>query len=219
MKRIALIAASSAAALAATFAVAQPQPVPPAGGSGSSRDMTQQERTDQRDQRRTEQMEARMKERLERAQTRMNERFAKLRADMKLKPEQVPLFDAVENTVKKGMEQRRQGFAAMREQRENFRHADIMERLDAMASRQAARATRSKELADAVRPLWSTLSDEQKTVARRAVREAFSEGRARMERMGENMRDRWQDRRGGRDRDGDDRGSGRGRYHSDDDNN
>ncbi|MGO4674143.1 Spy/CpxP family protein refolding chaperone [Bosea sp. 2YAB26] len=219
MKRIALIAASSAAALAATFAVAQPQPVPPAGGSGSSRDMTQQERTDQRDQRRTEQMEARMKERLERAQTRMNERFAKLRADMKLKPEQVPLFDAVENTVKKGMEQRRQGFAAMREQRENFRHADIMERLDAMASRQAARATRSKELADAVRPLWSTLSDEQKTVARRAVREAFSEGRARMERMGENMRDRWQDRRGGRDHDGDDRGSRRGRYHSDDDNN
>lgn len=219
MKRIALIAASSAAALAATFAIAQPQPIPPAGGSESSRDMTRQERTEQRDQRRTEQMEARMKERVERAQTRMNERFAKLRTDMKLKPEQVPLFDAVENTVKKGMEQRREGFAAMREQRENFRHADIMERLDAMASRQAARATRSKELADAVRPLWSTLSDEQKTVARRAVREAFSEGRDRMERMRENMRERWQDRRGGRDHDGDDRGSRRGRYDSDDDNN
>ncbi|KFC67173.1 hypothetical protein FG93_04148 [Bosea sp. LC85] len=221
MKRIALIAASSAAALAATFAIAQPQPqpVPPAGGSESSRDMTRQERMEQRDQRRAEQMEARMKERFERAQARMNERFAKLRTDMKLKPEQVPLFDAVENTVKKGMEQRREGFAAMREQRDNFRHADIMERLDAMASRQAARATRSKELADAVRPLWSTLSDEQKTVARRAVREAFSEGHDRMERMRENMRERWQDRRGGWDRDDDDRGSRRGRYDSDDDHN
>jgi hypothetical protein len=191
MKRIALIAASSVAALAATFAIAQPQPVPPASGDSGMR----QERSETREQRRTEGRE-RFAERM---QTRMNERLAKLRADMNLKPEQVPLFERVEALIKKNAEDRRSRWASMREQRESFRHADIMERLDMMAGRQAERATHSKEMADAVRPLWTTLSDEQKTVARRAVREAMSEGRGRMERM----RDRMDERRGGRDRDDD----------------
>lgn len=190
MKRIALIAASSAAALAATLAIAQPQPVPPVGGS----DATRQERAEQRDQRRSEWRERRA----EQMQQRMNERLAKLRADLKLKPEQVPLFDTLEGVIKQGAEKRREQWSAMREQRENFRHADIMERLDMMASRQAERAQRSKVLADAVRPLWTTLSDEQKTVMRRAVREAMATGRQRMERMMERMHDRYEDRRGGR---------------------
>jgi hypothetical protein len=193
MKRIALIAASSAAALAATLAIAQPQPLPQAGGS--DRDNTRQERAEQREQRRTEWRERRA----ERMQARLNERLAKLRTDMNLKPEQVPLFEAVENAVKKNAEQRRERWTAMRERRETYRHADIMEKLDMTANRQAERAARSKELADTVRPLWATLSDEQKTVARRAVREAIADGRGRMERM----RERWNDRRGGRDGDDD----------------
>ncbi len=178
MKQMALIAASSIAALAATFAVAQPQPVPPAGGGGD-RDGMRQERSETREQRREEWRERRA----ERAQNRLNERFAKLREEMKLRPEQTALFDKVETVVKQRFEQRRERWEAMREQRRNLRHADIMERLDAMASRQAERAGRSRELADAVRPLWVTLSDEQKTVARRAVREAMAEGRERMRRM------------------------------------
>lgn len=191
MKRIALIAASSAAALAATLAIAQPQPVPQAGSS--DRDSTRQERTEQREQRRTEWRERRA----EQMQARLNERLAKLRTDMNLKPEQVPLFEAVENVVKKSAEQRRERWTAMRERRETYRHADIMEKLDMTANRQSERAARSKELADTVRPLWATLSDEQKTVARRAVREAIADGRGRMARM----RERWHERRG---RDGDD---------------
>ena len=108
----------------------------------------------------------------------------------------------------------------MREQRELYRDADIMERLDMRANRQAERATRSKELADAVRPLWSTFSDEQKTVARRAVRQAMSEGRERMREMrGRSME--WHGR-GDRDRHGDDdrgprRWRDRGHDHDDDD--
>ncbi|WP_439496768.1 Spy/CpxP family protein refolding chaperone [Bosea sp. (in: a-proteobacteria)] len=203
MKRIALIAASSAAALAATLAIAQPQPVPQAGGS--DRDNTRQERTEQREQRRSEWRERRA----EQMQARLNERLAKLRTDMNLKPEQVPLFEAVENAVKKNAEQRRERWTAMREQRETYRHADIMEKLDMTANRQSERAARSKELADTVRPLWATLSDEQKTVARRAVREAIADGRGRMERM----RERWSERRGGRD--GDDHGPRRWRDRSD----
>lgn len=200
MKRIALIAAASAAAVAATFALAQPQPLPQAGPDGAS---PRQERAENREQRRTEGRERRA----ERMEARLNERLAKLRTDMKLKPEQVPLFEAVERVIRGNAEKRREAWAAMRETRENFRHADLMERLDIMTNRSAARAARSKELSDAVRPLWLTLSDEQKTVARRTVREAMAEGRNRIERMQE----RWDDRRSGRDRDDDDRGPRRWR--------
>lgn len=204
MKRMALIAASSIAALAATFAVAQPQPVPPAGGGGD-RDGARQERSETREQRREEWRERRA----ERAQNRLNERFAKLREEMKLKPEQTALFDSVETLVKKRFEERRERWSEMREQRRNMRHADIMERLDAMSTRQAERATRSKELADAVRPLWATLSDEQKTVARRAVREAMAEGHERMR----GMRGGWEHHRG---YDDDERGPRRWRDRDDD---
>ena len=169
---------------------------------GGDRDGTRQERSETREQRREEWRERRA----ERVQARLNERLAKVREDLKLKPEQTSLFDRVENVIKQRFEQRRERWDAMREQRQNLRHADIMERLDAMATRQAERAARSKELADAVRPLWVTLSDEQKTVVRRAMREAMAEGRERLQ----ERRGGWDDHRGGRD-DDDDHGSRRWR--------
>jgi hypothetical protein len=153
VKPIALIAASSIAMLAGSFALAQPQPVPPAAGD------QKQERTESREQRRDEWRERRA-ERAERGN-------------------------------------------AMRERRESLRHADLMERLDAGATRQGERAARSKELADAVRPLWTTLSDEQKTVLRRSVREAMAEGRERFREM----------RGGWHDNDRGDRGDRGGRRH------
>jgi hypothetical protein len=196
VKPIALIAASSIAMLAGSFALAQPQPVPPAGGD------QKQERTESRDQRRDEWRERRA----ERAKARLDERLAKVRADLKLKPEQTALFDKVEGLVKQRSAERGERWNAMRERRETLRHADLMERLDAAATRQGERAARSKELADAVRPLWTTLSDEQKTVLRRSVREAMAEGRERFREMRggrggwhDNDRgDRWE--RGDRDR-------------------
>ncbi|QEL21161.1 hypothetical protein FQV39_00190 [Bosea sp. F3-2] len=207
MKPIALIAASSIAMLAGTLAFAQPQPqpVPPAGSDQNQK----QERTDSRDQRRQDWRE----QRAERAKARLDERLAKVRADLKLKPEQIPLFDKVEALVKQRSEQRVQQMAAMREEREKLRHADLMERLDAAANRQNERAARSKELADAVRPLWATLSDEQKTVLRRSVREAMAEGQERFREMrawrggGQQDEDyrgmrRWRDRDDRRDRGG-----------------
>lgn len=201
MKRIALIAATSAAALAASLAIAQPQPIPQAGSEpgGTRQDRTErqdrserQDRTDRQD--RSESREQRRAEwreqRAERMQERLEERLSRLRNDMNLKPEQVPLFDAVETVVKKQPEERRKSRAAWREQREMFRDADIMEKLDMRAQRQGERAARSKELADAVRPLWLSLSDEQKTVVRRTVREAMTERRERMERMRDRMEER-----------------------------
>lgn len=215
MKRIALIAASGVAAIAATLAIAQPQPIPPApGGAQPGQERAGPpgaERSDRQDRR-----EEWIRRQSERAAARLNERLAKLRTDLKLKPEQVPAFEKLEALIKRNAEQRRERFAQMREQRENFRDADVMERLDMMATRQAERAARSKAMAEAVRPLWTTLSDEQKTVARRAVREAMAEGRSRMM----EMRGRWQEwhGRGGDYRD-DDRGPRRwrDRWHEDDD--
>lgn len=204
MKRIALIVASSAAAVAATLAIAQPQPIPPAPGStppGQQQSEPRGDRAERSD--RSDRREEWRQRRAERAAARMNERLAQLRTDLKLKPEQVPAFEKVEALIKRNAEQRRENFAKMRERRESFRDADIMERLDMTATRQAESAARSKELAEAVRPLWTTLSDEQKTVARRAVRQAMSEGRERMR----EMRGRWHEwhgRGGDHDRYGDD---------------
>lgn len=200
MKRLALIAASGAAILATGLAVAQPQPIPLAqagqsaqhGGSGG-------EKADRSDRR--EEMRER---RAERMTAQLNERLAKLRTDLKLKPEQVAAFEKIEALIKRNAEQRRERMSQMRDQHENLRHADIMERLDMMATRQMERATRSKEMADAVRPLWTTLSDEQKTVTRRAMREIMAEGRGRMMEMHRRMRGNDDDRR-------DDRGSRRWR--------
>lgn len=173
MKPIALIAASSIAMLAGSFALAQTQPTPPAGAD------QKQERTESREQRRDEWRERRA----ERAKARLDERLAKVRADLKLKPEQSALFDKVEGLVKQRTAQRGERSQSMRERREGLRHADLMERLDAAATSQGERAARSKELADAVRPLWATLSDEQKTVLRRSVREAMAEGHERFREM------------------------------------
>lgn len=197
MKRMALIVAPAAAALAATMAFAQPKPLPQAGG-----EQTRQERTESREQRRTEWRERRA----ERMQARLNEGLAKLRTDLKLSPEQVPLFETLEGVIKRSAERRQARWTEMRERRESYRDADLMERLDMMATRQGERAERSKELADAARPLWKTLSDEQKTVARRAVRQTMAENRERMRegrgRMEERRRWRDDDREHRRDRRG-----------------
>lgn len=184
MRPIILIAASSIAALASTFALAQPQPVPPAGGD------QKQQSSETRDQRRDEMRQRRV----EQAKARMDQRFAKVREDLKLKPEQAPLFDKVEALIKQRAEQGRERWATMREERDRLRSADLMERIDARAKRLGERAAASKELADTVRPLWATLSDEQKTVLRRSVRQAMSEGRERFREMRE-----WRGRRDGAD--------------------
>jgi len=202
MKPITLIAASTIAMLAGGFALAQPQPVPPAGGGQQTQEQTREQRRDDFRQRRAERVKARL-----------DERLSKLRADLKLKPDQTAAFDKVEALIRQRSEQRMARFAAMREQRENMRHADMMERLDAMAKWQGERAAQAKELADTVRPLWATLADEQKTVLRRSVREAMAEGRERFREMrawrgggwhhddedGDRRGRRWRDRDGERD--------------------
>lgn len=220
MKRIALIAASSAALIAASLAVAQTQSTPPAtppattgqdrpAASGSETRDSSEVRKESREDRRAERRE-RMAERME---ARMNERLARLRTEMDLKPEQVPLFERVETLIKQNAQQRRERMGSMRDMRESFRDADIMEKLDMMASRQSERATRTKDMADAVRPLWQTLSDRQKTVVRRAVREVMAEGRSMMMMRHHGMHHGGHGMRGGSDSEGHHGMRGQGGHH------
>lgn len=201
MKRIALIAASSIAVLASSFALAQPQPVPPVGGDKP------QQQTDSRDEWR--------EKRAERMKARLDERLGHVRDELKLRPEQVPMWDKLEALIRQRSAERGDHWSQMREGREKLRHADIMERIDARAQRLGERANTAKELADTVRPLWTTLSDEQKTVLRRSVRDAMAAGHERGQGMqGQGMRGQEmrgdREMRGGRDRydrENDDRGS------------
>lgn len=183
MKRIAILLASGAAAVTATLAIAQPQPIP--GAKPPPPPHERSERGDRDDWR---------ERRAERAEKRMDERLARLREDLKLTPEQAPLFDRLEAELKRGMKMAQESRAKWREQREHMRDADVMERIDMRAARLGERAERSKAFADAARPLWTTLSDPQKTTVRRAFRQVMHEGRGKMREMRE-MRGGWHEHR------------------------
>ncbi len=90
MKRIALIAASSIVVLSGTFALAQPQPIPPAGGDRKS------EQTESREQRRDDWRQ----QRVERMKARLDERLGRVREELKLKPEQVAAWDRLEALIR-----------------------------------------------------------------------------------------------------------------------
>jgi hypothetical protein len=148
MKRIILLATVAAAALGATFAVAQPGPF--GGRDGPS------------------------PERMQRMEKRFDDRLNSLRSDLKLSPEQAPLWQPVEAMIRRNMADRRANFQAMRGQ---FRDAELPKRMDMMAERQSANATRMRELSTAVQPLWATLSADQKQTVQKAIRRTMGEGR------------------------------------------
>lgn len=125
-------------------------------------DQRWQQRQGEWDQRRAE-WQQRMADRM---RQRMSERFAWVKQQLKLTPAQEPLFATVEKQVSKMMETGTQARQAMREK---MRNADLPERLDMMAERAAARSATMRELGEAVKPLWATLSPEQKDILRRST--------------------------------------------------
>ena len=133
-----------------------------------------------------ERRQERMERRAERMQKRFAERMQKLRTELKLTAQQEPLFNAVENQMKKAQEQRR---AAWTTNRDRFRNAELPDRLDLMSERAAANATAMRELAGTVKPLWATLTPEQKDIVKKNMprRGPFGEG-GRGEGRGEGRR-------------------------------
>lgn len=142
-------------AAGATYAVAQsaaPAPGAPAANAPAATDARTDRRAD------------RMERRADRMEKRFGERMQKLKAELKLTPAQEPLFGAVETQLRKMGETRR---AERQANRDRFRNAELPDRLDMMSERSARGAAAMRELSGTVKPLWATLSAEQKDIVKK----------------------------------------------------
>jgi hypothetical protein len=135
MKRIATFLAASVVVLGAGFAYAQ---APAGRGPGVDHQ--------------------RMERRAERMSERFDRRVNKIKADLKLTPQQEPLFAPIEAHLRKVMGEMR----GMPERRAELRKAELPARLDMMSERTAKMSAHLRELSQLVRPLWATLDDSQK---------------------------------------------------------
>lgn len=146
MKRLTLTAAAAFLALGVA-AYAQTTPAPGAAPEAP----------------RAEQRGERMERRAARMEERMNRRMEQLKTELKLSPQQEALWSPVQAQLRKVQEERRN---AWRSQGERFRNAELPDRLELMADRAARGATSMRELSAVVKPLWATLSAEQKEIVR-----------------------------------------------------
>jgi hypothetical protein len=101
-------------------------------------------------------------------------RLAGVKTALKLTPEQEKLWPAVENVIRENAAERMRYRQQMREAREQKQaRPDLVERLDRMSARMEARAAAVKRLSAALKPLYPTLSDDQKQVLRFAIADAM----------------------------------------------
>ena len=89
----------------------------------------------------------------------MDARLGGMKAALKLKPDQNPLWEAFENAVR-GADKARMD--DMRQMMENREHMSPSERMEAMSGHMARRAEQLKTVAQAVKPLYGSLDETQK---------------------------------------------------------
>jgi hypothetical protein len=172
MKIIATLAAAAVLASAGTYALAQaPAPTtPPAAG----------------------QEQARPEPRRGMSQDEYNRlvdaRIASIKAGLKLSGDQERLWGPVETAIRTSASERYTRMQQFRENRDQRRSMDFMQRLEQRNTMMNQGAQRSAALTTALRPLWDSLSEDQKRVAPRLMREAVNGG--------------WGERRGRGGRDG-----------------
>lgn len=103
-------------------------------------------------------------------------RIAAAKAALRLTPEQEKLWPAVEQAVRDGAAKRMKGRQEMRAKMEELRKAgkrpDMLEMLERGAERSAGWSSDLKRFADVLRPLYQTLSDEQREALAYALRPA-----------------------------------------------
>ena len=106
-------------------------------------------------------------------------RIAMIKAALKLSPEQEKLFAPVEEKIRAGFAERRKAREAWQAKREEWRankgkHEQVSlpermekrsQRLTEAAAKMTERAQKAKEYAEVLKPLYASLSDEQKAVA------------------------------------------------------
>ncbi|MXQ09994.1 Spy/CpxP family protein refolding chaperone [Microvirga makkahensis] len=103
-------------------------------------------------------------------------RIAAIKAGLKLTGDQERLWAPVESAIRSAADQRYARMTQMRENREQRRSADFMQRLERRSTMQTERAQTSTAIATALRPLWDILSEDQKRIAPRLLREAVNDG-------------------------------------------
>ncbi|SCZ11575.1 Spy/CpxP family protein refolding chaperone [Microvirga guangxiensis] len=164
MKKIATLA-TAAAMLAGVgtyaFAQAQPPAATPPAAQGQSQDQQRQQRP-----RMTQDDYNRL----------VDARVAGLKAGLKLTGDQERLWGPVETAIRNAANQRYTRMTQFRENREQRRSADFMQRFEQRSTMQTERAQTSATIATALRPLWDTLSEDQKRIAPRLVRQAINDG-------------------------------------------
>jgi len=90
-------------------------------------------------------------------------RIAFLKTELKITPTQEAQFDKVASVLRQNSEDRRRSFEQMRPDRDKPRSA--LQHLETQARLSAMRAQQSDRFLAAFRPLYDTLSDQQKKVA------------------------------------------------------
>ena len=89
----------------------------------------------------------------------MDARLGGMKAALKLTPEQIPLWEAFENSLRSASKAR---IDDMREMMANRERMSPSERMEAMSAHMARRAGELKTIAQAAKPLYGSLDETQK---------------------------------------------------------
>ncbi|MFD2227016.1 Spy/CpxP family protein refolding chaperone, partial [Microvirga arabica] len=166
MTKIATFALAALLAGSGTYALAQQTPAPAAPASPTPPAAPQAQDQDRQDRRPrlTQDDYNRL----------VDARIASIRAGLKLSADQERLWAPVESAIRTAAGER---FTRMQERpdRDERRSMDFMQRLERRSAMVTERAQRSTAVATALRPLWDTLTEDQKRIAPRLMREAVHE--------------------------------------------
>jgi hypothetical protein len=158
MKKIATIALAALLAGSGTYALAQQNPAPDA--PAASQDQGRQDRRPRLSQDDFNRL--------------VDARIASIEAGLKLNPDQVRLWEPVETAIRTAATER---FTRMeqRPNRDERQSMDFMQRLEQRSTMMTQQGQRFTAVATALRPLWDTLTDDQKRIAPRLLREAVNQ--------------------------------------------
>jgi hypothetical protein len=168
MKTIATLALAALLAGSGTYALAQQAPAPDA--PAASQDQGRQDRRPRLSQDDFNRL--------------TDARIASIKAGLKLTPDQERLWAPAETAIRTAAGER---FTRMeqRPDRDQRRSMDFMQRLERRSSMMTQRAERSAAVTTALRPLWDTLTEDQKRIAPRLLREAVNNDGPRWQERGE----------------------------------
>ncbi|EIM25669.1 Spy/CpxP family protein refolding chaperone [Microvirga lotononidis] len=160
MKTFATVALAALLAGSGTYAFAQQNPAPNA--PAASQDQGQQNRRPRMSQDDYNRL--------------VDARVAAIKAGLKLSADQERLWGPVETAIRTSASERYTRMQQFRENRDQRRSMDLMQRLEQRSTMLNESAQRSAALTKALRPLWDSFSEDQKRIAPRLMREAINGG-------------------------------------------